>query len=472
MSRYPVYPTYKPTSIDWLGDIPEHWKARRLRNMVDFISRGETPNYVDHSNKKVVNQATFSKGYWDESSIRYTDKIVSRGVVNQFDVLLASTGGGVLGKTFLFEQYHPNFLYVADSHVTLIRDSKGRVDQRFIYYFLSINFSLIEVTIGQGATNQTEIQSRFLKNLKLPSPPLPEQTHIANFLDHKCRLIDKFLDKKQQLIEVLKEQKQAIINQAVTRGLDPNVKMKDSGVAWLGKIPAHWEVKKLKFITKKIGSGVTPKGGASVYTNDGIPLLRSQNIHFDRIDLSDVARINPSVHNSMKGSKVKENDVLLNITGGSIGRCFFVTDTLGEANVNQHVCIIRPTNHIITKYLYLVLSSNVGQKQVWFYQYGGGREGLNFQNLKNFDLALPPLDEQEAIINNIDTETSQIEQAISRIEKEMELIKDYRQILISEAVTGKIDVRNWRSNEESEDQISMAAEPAADYQVKRNGIDA
>jgi len=153
------------------------------------------------------------------------------------------------------------------------------------------------------------------------------------------------IEKTERKIELLKEQQTAIINHYVTKGLDPTVKMKDSGIEWIGEIPEHWKISKLKFKLKKIGSGVTPKGGSEVYADEGVMFLRSQNIHFEGLYLDDVVRITPQTHSEMSGSRVQLNDVLLNITGGSIGRCC-VVNIDEEFNVNQHVCILRPTPSI------------------------------------------------------------------------------------------------------------------------------
>ncbi|MDM8556970.1 restriction endonuclease subunit S [Desulfococcaceae bacterium HSG7] len=222
--------------------------------------------------------------------------------------------------------------------------------------------------------------------------------------------------------------------------MNPDTLMKDSCVEWLGEIPGHWDVRKLKFITKKVGSGVTPSGGATVYVDEGIPLLRSQNIHFDRIDLTDVARIPKNIHHNMLNTHVKSGDVLLNITGASLGRCFFVTNLLGEANVNQHVCIVRPNNYIKSKLLNFLLASEIGQHQIWFFQQGGGREGLNFQNLKNFQFPIPPITEQHQIATHIETKTAKIDQAIEKAEKEIILVKEYLQSLIYQIVTGRLAI--------------------------------
>ena len=196
----------------------------------------------------------------------------------------------------------------------------------------------------------------------------------------------------------------------------------------------------MKYFITKAGSGVTPRGGASVYLTSGIPLLRSQNVHFDGFSLDDVAYISETIHNEMSNSQVLSGDVLLNITGASIGRCFYVTDELGEANVNQHVCIIRPKNDLFTKFLYFILRSFIGQEQINIEQTGSGREGLNFEALKNFIIPNIEISEQTAIVEYIETETSRINTKSEKTKKLIELLKEYKTALISEVVTGKVKV--------------------------------
>src|SRR5699024_1098458 len=136
-----------------------------------------------------------------------------------------------------------------------------------------------------------------------------------SFLDRKTKAIDALIEKKEQLIERLKEKRQALITRAVTKGFNPSVPMKDSGIEWLGEIPEEWEITKLKWLVSKIGSGKTPRGGSEVYEEEGIPFLRSQNIHFDGLRLDDVVYIDSETHKDMSSTAIKPNDVLLNITG-------------------------------------------------------------------------------------------------------------------------------------------------------------
>lgn len=189
-----------------------------------------------------------------------------------------------------------------------------------------------------------------------------------------------------------------------------------------------------------MGSGVTPSGGASVYQLSGIPLLRSQNVHFDGLRLDDVAYITEEIHENMSNSQVSDGDVLLNITGASIGRTYFVENWLGEANVNQHVCILRPKENIDTKYLYLLLRSNIGQEQIRQEQTGSGREGLNFEALRNFTIPTMDMKEQQSIVRHIETECARIDAKKAQTKKLIALLTEYRTALISEVVTGKVKV--------------------------------
>ncbi len=208
---------------------------------------------------------------------------------------------------------------------------------------------------------------------------------------------------------------------------------KDSGVKWIGEIPGHWKMPKLNRVVSKVGSGSTPRGGSEVYIDEGIKFLRSQNIHFEGLNLDSVVYIPDSINEQMKNTQVQPFDVLLNITGGSIGRCFYVDDTLGKANVNQHVCIIRPLS-VNYRFLKYFLQSNSGQSQVWFYQ-KGDREGLSAESIKTFRLPLPPLPEQQAIVTYLDTKVAKIDEYISIAEKKIAALEELKQTIIAEAVT-------------------------------------
>lgn len=323
----------------------------------------------------------------------------------------------------------------ASEHAFVVHPRR-EFDLKFGEYMISsLNLNTKAIKTAQPLLNTTLVEETIGY-----FPPLEMQKAIAKYLDNETNRIDNLINQKQEQLHLLAEKRQALITQAVTKGINSKAKLKDSGIDWLGEIPNHWNLKKVKYLTSKVGSGVTPKGGAIVYQKTGIPLLRSQNIRFEGLDLEDVAFITEEMHESMASSKVYTGDVLINITGASIGRCYFYSGEYGEANVNQHVCILRPNGQVLTKYLYLLLSSNIGQSQVKLHQVGGGREGLTFESLKAFVFPLPNFQEQQEILSHVKELNDEIILLEESTKKSINLLKERRSALITAAVTGQVQI--------------------------------
>lgn len=210
---------------------------------------------------------------------------------------------------------------------------------------------------------------------------------------------------------------------------------KDSGVEWLGRVPEHWAVSPVKYLVTHIGSGKTPSGGSEVYQQSGVRFLRSQNVYEDGLQLEDVAYITESTDEEMKASRVKPLDVLLNITGASIGRSCQVPENFSNANVNQHVCIIRTHQADLSKWLSLCFPSQPAQSQIDLFQNGAGREGLNLEQIGNMVIGVPPREESGMIATHLDRETTRIDSLIAKKTRFIELLKEKRQALITQAVT-------------------------------------
>jgi type I restriction enzyme S subunit len=202
-----------------------------------------------------------------------------------------------------------------------------------------------------------------------------------------------------------------------------------------------WAVDRIKDHVSKIGSGITPSGGAASYFNAGIPLLRSQNVHFDGLRLDDVAYIADETHDEMSGTKLRARDVLLNITGASIGRCTFVPDGFGEGNVNQHVCIIRPTEKLNYKFLTYCLSAPWGQDQVFSSFTGASRQGLGQRDLGEILVPLPPLPEQQRIAAYLDASCAAIDAAVAAKRRQLDSLDVLSDSLIHRAVTNGLNGR-------------------------------
>ena len=431
---YATYDSYKDSGVDWLGEIPSDWILMRFKYIFKEINdRSETgaeellsvsqytgvTKRANNVSTEILTNAESLEGYKKVKQ----NQLVSNIMLAWNGSLAFSKFDGIVSPAYAVYELNNNF------------------DNRFFNYL--VRSETYKAEYKRKSTGVVESRLRLYTenfySIWCAFPEPSEQERISNFLDQKTAQIDQAIALKQQQIEKLGEYKQIVIQNAVTKGLNPNAPMKNSGVEWIGNIPEHWDVKKLKYLTSKIGSGITPSGGATTYVDKGIPLLRSQNIHFDGLVLDNVANISLNVHKSMKNSQVKQHDVLLNITGGSLGRCCYNSSN-DEMNVNQHVCIVRPNNLIKGEFLNGLMSSEVGQKQIWFFQQGGGREGLNFQNLKNFDFPLPSIDEQKEIIAHIEILKQHFKKSVDNYQTQIDRLKEYKNILINQAVTGKIKI--------------------------------
>jgi type I restriction enzyme S subunit len=223
------------------------------------------------------------------------------------------------------------------------------------------------------------------------------------------------------------------MQQLLTKGIG-HTKFKDSE---LGEIPESWEVMNLGSLVDKVGSGITPKGGQETYLKEGILFIRSQNVLYGKLKLSDVAYISKEQNEKMQGSQIATGDVLLNITGASIGRSCVVPDNITEGIVNQHVCIIRTKKQLNNSFLCQLLNSNYGQNQIDKFQTGGNREGLNFQQIRSFDIPFPPLNEQNKIADILSTMDEKLESLHAKKENFQELKRGLMQKLL----IGKIRVK-------------------------------
>lgn len=446
------YEKYKESGLDWITKIPSGWELGKLKFnaslIISTVDRHELEDEISvsvchypqaYNNEKINKKTVLSSGTCNEKE--FENFKLKKG---QIIITKDSETSNDIGVPTFVEEDIPNA--VCGYHLAMINANENLIHSPFLFRYLqSKNVNYYFDTKSNGVT-RFGLGKPAMENLPIPIPSLEEQTKITQYLDHQTAIIDKLIQQKEKLIELLKEKRQAVINEAVTKGLNLNTKMKDSGIEWLGEVPQQWNPVQIRYLNKKVGSGVTPKGGAEVYTEEGVIFIRSQNVHFEGLRLDDVVKIDFDTHEKMSGSKVMYKDVLLNITGASIGRCC-VVEIKDEMNVNQHVCIIRPTRKILSEYLNLVLQSNVGQVQIKLGTTGGNREGLTFEAIKEFIIPLPDLKEQEEILNTIQSSLNRYYELENLNTIQIDKMKEYRQSIISEAVTGKIDVREWKLSE-------------------------
>jgi type I restriction enzyme S subunit len=453
------YPEYKDSGVSWLGNVPAYWK-------VEPVFYAFSPQKIKNTN--LIEKTVLSLSYGN-IVVKPPEKL--HGLVPEsFETYQVINPGNIIirvtdlqnDKTSLRVGIARNRGIITSAYLCLVTNASLIPGYG---YLLLHAYDLKKIFYGMGSGLRQNLDFKDIKRMPILIPPPEEQNHIIKYIVTTTNKISRFIRGKRRLIKLLKEQKQAIINRAVARGLDPNVRLKPSGVDWLGDIPEHWELRRLRYMGTKFGSGVTPRGGAAVYQYSGIPLLRSQNIHFDGLRLDDVAFISEKIHKSMAASHVIPGDVLLNITGASIGRVCAVPSSLSEGNVNQHVCIIRPrADLIVSEFLAAFLSTPFIQREIYTTQNGASREGLPLKAIKALPVVLPPRNEQSNILTAVEEETQNIKVTILKAEREIELIREYRNRLIADVVTGKIDVRDVPVPEipdiEETEELDASNEPA------------
>lgn len=397
--------------------IPDGWVKSRLETIAKIIDcKHRTPKYVQEG-VPVISPGTIKWGAIDLTSpkkhvtqIEY-ESLMDHCCVDVGDLVLSRNQS--VGIASYIDSEHP---FVLGQDTVLIKPQT--TDHKFLYFQLQSSELQAQIKKLAGGSTFSRINLSDIRRLRIALPPLSEQKEIAQILT----AWDKTIIITEQLLANSQLKKKALMQQLfMGNGLDRR----------------EWKIARLGQLTKKVGSGITPKGGSSVYVSSGVPLIRSQNVLWGKLDLSDVVFIEESQHKKMFGSAVQIDDVLLNITGASIGRCCKVPKNLKTSNVNQHVCIIRPKDELSANYLKFFLLSYSGQKQIEQFQAGGNRQGLNFEQIKSFNILLPSLIEQAriaSILSAADEEIRAQQQKIIRLKQE-------KIALMQQLLTGKRRVK-------------------------------
>ena len=401
----------------------------RIKEICDYVSRGTTPDYVDEGINKVMNQATFSKGWLDESNLRYTSKASKGARIMKGDLLMASTGGGVLGKVFFFDSDDGSFY--ADSHVTIMRNSKGANLMKYLYYYFYLRYDEINATMVKGSTNQTELQRNYLLSHELEVPSLETQQRIITYLDNKLSEISHQVSLLTSKRDAYLRLKKSIINHAVTHGLNPNVKMKDSGIEWIGEVPEHWEVKRMKDIcvlSPNIKSCSELKYGS---------YLPMEGLRLDQIETSD------ELISTLQGkyTPFEDNDLLVaKVTpcfeNGNIAIAKGLTNGVGFGS--SEIFVLRANKYSSIRFLfYMSLSSKFQDKACATMCGVGGLKRISPLFMKSHIITVPPLPEQHAIATYLDAKCAKIDTVVSNLDKQISRYGDLKRSLIDEVITGK-----------------------------------
>lgn len=319
-----------------------------------------------------------------------------------------------------------------------------RSDPQFMFWAASSEYIRDQLKLrAQQSSAQPKLNKEDFRSVRMLLPPLPTQKAIANFLDRKTAAIDALIEKKEKLLELLAEKRSALINQAVTKGLDPNVPMKDSGIPWIGEVPEHWAITRASRLCSGITKGATPSAQAKAAERDfPVPFLRVNNLNFDgTMDLGELRFIQESIHNGELGrSKVKPGDILVNIVGPPLGKVAVVPDSLPDSNINQAIAFYRCKKVGPDFFTYWLQSDFV---KSWFWlnaKKTSGQANLTLELCRELPVLLPPRHVQRDLSQRLRSKIERGEGAAECLRKQLLTLKEYRQSLITATVTGQLEI--------------------------------
>jgi type I restriction enzyme, S subunit len=428
MKNYNKYDKYKDSGVEWLAEIPEHWEVKKLKHIFFEKKKRTNPS---------LNCGSISFG---EVVTKDDEKIPEATKASYQEVLKGD---------FLINPLNLNYdlisLRIALSEIDVVVSSGYIVlnnhteIHKFYYKWLLHRYDVAYMKLLGSGVRQT-INFNHIADSILSFPPIEEQTAIATFLDRKTAQIDKATAIKQKQIELLKECRQILIHKAVTRGLNPNVKMKDSGVEWIGEIPEHWEVKPLNFIGKT-QNGLS-KGGE--YFGSGFPFVSYSDVYKDITLPSKVNGLANSSNNDRKQFSVEEGDIFFTRTSETVEEIGFASTclkTIENATFAGFLIRFRPKYDILNKEFSKYYFSSKTHREYFVKEMNLViRASLSQELLKKLPVLIPPIEEQKLIANYLDNVKSKISTSITLKEKEIEKLKEYKGSLIDGVVTGKIKV--------------------------------
>jgi type I restriction enzyme S subunit len=433
------YAEYKDSGLPWLGQVPGHWEVKRLKNWV-YINKNILPentqpdytfNYID------IGAVTTGRLVRRPVQLRFKDSPSrARRLLSPGDTIV-STVRTYLKAVITVDQYQRPI--VASTGFAVL-SPRGDTVPRCLGYVAESDPFTNQVTADSVGIAYPAISETRLANIAITLPPPAEQAAIVRFLDWASGRLERAIRAKRKVIALLNEQKQAIIHRAVTRGLDPSVPLKPSGIPWLGEIPAHWEVRRIGLFAN-VGNGSTPSRGQSNYWRGGnYPWLNSAQINRGYIDSADQF-VTPKALRECHLPKVPPFSVLIAITGQ--GKTRGMSAVLGiEATINQHIAYIVPKMSIaLPNFIHLALTAAYKQLRAISNDSGSTKGALTCENLKSFQIPLPPIKEQDHLLRRISSETLELTNVMFNLEREIDLLREYRTRLVADVVTGKLDVR-------------------------------
>lgn len=444
VAKYQKYAEYQDSGIEWLCEIPSHWFLKKHKYIAEF-SKGKNPellfdNYSDGLYPYLSMDSL--RGKADSKYAEYKKGLV---LVQDNQPLIiwdgSNSGEFVLGRKGLLSSTMASACLIYEIQ-----------DKYYWYLCVCIEPEMRKHATGMGIPH---VNGEELRGIVLPLPELNEQTQIANFLDYETAKIDHLIEKQQQLIELLKEKRQAVISHAVTKGLDPNVPMKDSGMKWLGEVPEHWDIVKLSQIAVAFNGdrGANYPSGND-FVDEGIYFISANEVINAKVITETASRITQKKYDELGGLKIKKGDIIYCLRGAGVGKngiCDFDEGTVSSSLMGIRSIKLDPD------YLVLLLNSSAELQQRSVLVNGSVSPNLSAENVIGYKFAIPAVDEQIEIKKSIELRVNKIEILLSNAEQAIQLMQERRTALISAAVTGKIDVRNWQAPTVAEADTEFSA---------------
>jgi len=438
------YPEYRDSGVEWLGGIPAHWEVRRQRGCVRVLVSNtdkrvevdEIPvrlcNYTDvYRNDRITGRLGFLRA-------TATPEEVERFRLRVGDVIITkdSESWTDIGVPALVECEAPDLL--CGYHLALLRPRHGVVYGGFLLRAIQSPGVACQYHIGANGVTRYGLSLGAIKDVLIPVPRFLEQIGIARFIDHVDRRIRRYIRSKQKLIALLNEQKQAIVHRAVTRGLDPHVRLRPSGNVWFPELPRHWSLLSLRRV---IHTAVDGPHYSPSYLDSGIPFLSARNIKADRWSLEDVKFVSEEDYRQFCKRVVPEPGDVLYTKGGTTGVAR-VVDLGYRFQVWVHVAVLKVNRRRVTsEFLAATLNTPRCYEQSQLFTRGATNQDLGLARMKDIVLPVPPVSEQEAIVRFLGDMTAGFGRAINAAQREISLLREYRTRLIADVVTGKLDVR-------------------------------
>lgn len=417
------YDSYKDSGVEWIGEVPRHWKPCRFKNFITLITDSSDSDIkiglenIEGKSGKFIETNTEFEG----NGIAFSEKDVVYGKLRPYlqKVWLAEFAGNAVGDFFVFRANN-------NSNSTYIK-----------YLLLSDGFTK-EADGSTVGAKMPRVSSEFILTMHYCLPTISEQQSIATYLDKKCSEIDKVISTQQKRIALLQELKQSVITHAVTKGLNPNVEMKDSGVEWIGEVPKHWEICRLKHISKIFGRiGFRGYNQTDlVAEGDGAITLSPSNMQNGKMNFDKCSYLSWDKYYESPEIMIKNEDILFVKTGSTYGKTSLVENLPMEATINPQIVVfkeIKGNSHFLS----YLLSNEIVQRQVALTVGGSTIPTLSQENISNYIIPIPVKSEQDTIASFLDKKCTAIDASISKAQHQVDLLQEYKQSLITEVVTGK-----------------------------------